>query len=310
LETPEAGTEAGERPSALGNFLPRSNLTELVQIPESLQTLASQVKDRIEEGIDKLAAKIDGVEPGKDGTGTAQPRSSTSGGATESAEKAKAAVAAVSIGAGVAAAAATTVGAHAEKLIGEVGSQLQASVPRYFLASRSYAQFRIPDVPVMAGLGHENDDVVMSAASGAGSAVSGMSGALGNLVNGPTSHLNTHAADTWDRSQFPDFRAQSSSIRGPLVCFGPPEKNTLYVLHFNGFLYEVKMQVDGEDGQAVVSGGAEGGAPPSSPGPKEAVTSSRTQLLCAHTWFASHSDFQMSSSVEPPQEEEGEWQLI
>ena len=58
----------------------------------------------------------------------------------------------------------------------KIKEALQNAVPKYFLASRSYAQYRVPDV-----------------------------------ASGPEEAL--------DRTRFPDYRAQWSNIRGPLVCF-------------------------------------------------------------------------------------------
>ena len=75
------------------------------------------------------------------------------------------------------------------------------------------------------------------------------------------------------------------SIRGPLVCFGPPELNNFFVLHYNGFLYEVGINEDDK---------YDPGAPISSS--IESASSSRTHLLGAYTWFSSRSDFKMSKA--------------
>ena len=42
----------------------------------------------------------------------------------------------------------------------------------------------------------------------------------------------------------------NSQIKGPLVRFGPPEKNSFYVLHYNGFIYEVNFTEGGILGEA------------------------------------------------------------
>ena len=88
------------------------------------------------------------------------------------------------------------------------------------------------------------------------------------------------------------------------------------MLHYNGFLYEVSINMAvikheseqrdrGEatspvaDFRANVVAGATGTA-----------SSSRTTLKQAHTWFASNPDFQMPAENSAVAEEEGDWQLV
>ncbi|CAD7965610.1 unnamed protein product [Amoebophrya sp. A120] len=205
----------------------------------------------------------------------------------------------------------------------ELKENLKSAVPRYFLASRSYAQWKVPDMP----------------------------------------NTSTEESNTWDRQKYPDFRAQHSSIRGPLVCFGPPEHDTFYVLHYNGFIYEVSMVAS--SGDHAVAGGSfgEDGATPSSgallrgsfltnqlqASPKLSATNTdttsslaggggtssssaaaasgqmigqhlkevipgvhvqaTTHLVQAHAWFASRPDFQMHKQIVGA-DDEADWQLI
>ncbi|CAD7955739.1 unnamed protein product [Amoebophrya sp. A25] len=174
------------------------------------------------------------------------------------------------------------------------------AVPRYFLASRSYAQFRVPDMA-------SNEDPYQ------------------------------------DRQRYPDFRAQQSGIRGALVCFGPPEKESFFVLHYNGFIYEVALTGKAETqeldpklnpmspgGDIKTPGAATAGAPAtrarttrasslaSAQLPADAGAAMKelmpgvnvgTRLVQAQTWFASRPDFQMHKQIIGA-DDDSDWQLI
>eukprot|EP00392_Amoebophrya_sp_AT5.2_P011584 g11663.t1 len=173
----------------------------------------------------------------------------------------------------------------------ELKENLKNAVPRYFLASRSYAQFRIPDMPA------------------------------------------TQEEFDRDRQKYPDFRCSYSSIKGPLVCFGPPEKDNFYVLHYNGFIYEVNLLARGSEGadpgasevghmdplagagglspkfRSEHTGGA--GMVTGSSALKELVpgVQVQTQLVQAEAYFSSRPDFQMHKQIVGA-EDEADWQLI
>jgi len=93
-----------------------------------------------------------------------------------------------------------------------------------------------------------------------------------------------------------DTRSKQSKIVGPILAFHKTEPR-LYVLHFNGFLYECSFQPDYD-----LRGGAQ-----------------ECGFVAATTWFATRPDFKVSAPItelktEPGGENEGdeaeEWQLL
>ena len=93
-----------------------------------------------------------------------------------------------------------------------------------------------------------------------------------------------------------DTRSKQSKIVGPILAFHKTEPR-LYVLHFNGFLYECNFQPDYD-----LSRGAQ-----------------ECGFVAATTWFATRPDFKVSAPItelktEPGGENESdeaeEWQLL
>ena len=91
-----------------------------------------------------------------------------------------------------------------------------------------------------------------------------------------------------------DTRSKQASISGPILAFHKTDPR-LYILHYNGFLYECSFQPDAD--------------------PK---STQECHFISATTWFATRPDFQVSAPITELQTEPGgegddaadEWQLL